>query len=98
MQEDNFDNDMDMELVYTLTDEEGNEIELEHLDTAEIDGELYMAFLPTDIEEDDDGYGMIILKVAVEDDEEYLITVDNEAKHEEAFEIFMQRLSDEEEE
>ena len=29
----------------TLTDEEGNQIELEHLDTLEYNGETYMAFV-----------------------------------------------------
>ena len=30
-----------------LTDEDGREIELEHLDTVEYNGQTYMAFLPT---------------------------------------------------
>ena len=30
----------------TLTDEDGNEIELEHLDTVEYNGQTYLAFLP----------------------------------------------------
>ena len=31
----------------TITDEDGNEFELEHLDTLEYNGETYMAFFPT---------------------------------------------------
>ena len=62
----------------TITDDDGNEFELEHLDTAEINGELYMAFLPADIDEDDDEFGLVILKVITEDDEEILTTVDDE--------------------
>ena len=30
----------------TITDEDGNEFELEHLDTLEYNGETYMAFFP----------------------------------------------------
>ena len=30
----------------SLTDEDGNEIELEHLDTIEYNGSVYMAFSP----------------------------------------------------
>ena len=81
----------------TITDEDGKEIELEHLDTAEVNGELYMSFLPTDIDENDEDFGMIILKVTIEDDEEFLITIDDENELESVFEVFMQRLSDDEE-
>ena len=53
----------------TLTDEDGNEIELEYLDTLEYNGAVYMSFFPTipeeeaDSAEDNDDYGLIILKV-----------------------------------
>ena len=55
----------------SLTDEDGNEIELEHLDTIEYNGAVYMAFFPVDEadeegqppEDDDDEAGLIILKV-----------------------------------
>ena len=78
-----------------ITDDEGNSFELEHLNTIEKDGELYMAFLPTDIDEDDDDYGMIILKVVEEDGEELFVTVDDENVLEEVYELFVQQLSDE---
>ena len=81
----------------TITDEDGKEIELEHLDTAELGDEVYMAFLPTDIDENDDDFGMIILKVSVEGDEEFLITIDDEEELETAFGVFMQRISEESE-
>ena len=32
----------------TLTDEDGNEIELEYVDAIEVDGQTYMAFFPAD--------------------------------------------------
>ena len=38
----------------SLTDEEGNEIELEHLDTIEYNGAVYMAFFPAE-EADEEG-------------------------------------------
>ena len=80
----------------TITDDEGNEYELEHLDTVEFSGEIYMAFLPTDLEEDDEDYGMIILKVKTEGEEEYLLTVDDDEELDTVFELFMQRLEDDE--
>mgnify|MGYP002570097795 CR=1 FL=1 len=57
----------------TLTDEDGHEIELEHLDTIEFNGSVYMAFFPAVEEEKevedidlDEEYGLIILKVVEE--------------------------------
>ena len=39
--------------IITITDDEGNEFVLEHLHTLEYNGTFYMAFLPTDMDEDD---------------------------------------------
>lgn len=87
----------------TVTDEEGREIELEHLDTLELDGVTYMAFFPAqfaDAEEepaDDEEYGLIILKVIQENGEELLSTVDDEAELQRVYEQFMEYLFSEEE-
>ncbi len=59
---------------------------------------VYMAFLPTDIDEDDEDYGLIILKVIVEDGEEILGSVDDPDELEEVYELFASVLFDEEEE
>ncbi len=89
----------------TLTDEDGNEFELEHLDTLELNGETYMAFLPAEYEDADpskeleeDDMGLIILKVVEEDGEEQLSTLDNEDELESVYERFMEILFEEEEE
>ena len=37
----------------TLTDEDGNDIELEYVDALELDGQTYMAFFPV-VEDDAD--------------------------------------------
>lgn len=81
----------------TITDDEGNEFELEHLDTAEIDGELYMAFLPADVDEDDENYGLVVLKVIVENNEEILASIDDESVKNAVYAHFVERLSDDEE-
>ena len=86
----------------TVTDEEGNDIELEHLDTLEYNGGTYMAFFPAqfaDAEEepvDDEEYGLIILKVIQENGEELLSTVDDEEELEAVYEQFMEVLFSEE--
>ena len=81
----------------TITDDDGNEFELEHIDTAEMNGVVYLAFLPADMDEDDDEYGMVILKAKTEGEEELLLTVDDDDELELVFDMFVQRLSDEDE-
>lgn len=81
----------------TLTDEEGNEIELEHLDTLEYDGETYMAFVAaSDTPEevlDEDSAELIILKVETEPDgEEMLVTLEDDDLLEKIFDMFVERL------
>lgn len=85
----------------TLTDEEGNEIELEHLDTLEYNGETYMAFIPAmdDKEEAlDDSAELIILKTEEEDGEEMLVTLDDENELQLVFEMFLSRFEEDDEE
>ena len=85
----------------SLTDEDGNEFELEHVDTIEYKGQIYMAFFPADTvedTEDDPDTGLIILKVIQEDGEEQLATLDSDEELEEVYDQFMQDLFDEEDE
>lgn len=84
--------------IITVTDDEGNEFVLEHLHTLEYKNQIYMAFLPTDIDEDDPDYGLIILKVIVENGEEILGSVDDPEELEEVYDEFAKVLYDEEEE
>ena len=88
----------------TITDEDGNEIELEHLDTLVVNGATYMAFFPAqfaDAEEepvDDEEYGLIILKVIEENGEELLSTVESDEELQAVYEQFMEILFNEEDE
>ena len=93
----------------TVTDEDGNEFELEHLDTLEYNGNVYMAFFPaiegeegddgeiTDVDVDDEEYGMVIMKVVEENGEELFSTLDSEEEEMEVYEQFMERLFADEE-
>jgi len=78
----------------TLTDEEGNDLELIYMDTVEMDCELYMCFIPADMDEDDEDYGLVILRVDDIDGEEYLSTVDDDDELERVFQRFFELLSD----
>ena len=56
-----------------LTDEDGNEVEFEHIDTVEVDGNLYMAFIPAELAVDEEAE-VVILRVDDEDGEEILVS------------------------
>lgn len=79
----------------TITDDDGNQYELEHLDTLEIDGVFYLAFLPADIDEDDERYGIIIMKQETEDGESYLVVPEDE-ELDFVYQRFMERLFEDE--
>ena len=79
----------------SVTDEDGNEFELEHVDTIIYNEQVYMAFFPADTgeeKEDDEEDGLIILKVVVVDGEEQLSTLDSEEELEEVYDKFMELL------
>ena len=82
----------------SVTDEEGNEFELEHLGTLEYRGMTYMCFVPADMDEDDEDFGMIILKVIEENGEELLADVDDEDELNCVYDKFMEELFAEDEE
>lgn len=84
--------------IITLTDDEGQEYELEHLDTLEHEETVYMAFIPADTPDDESEVDMIILKATEEDGEEILATLDSDEEMERVYELFMQRLSEDDEE
>ena len=79
----------------TLSDEEGNEMEFEHLDTMEYNGDTYMAFIPAEMSLSDEAE-LVILKVVTENDEEVLISVDDELLLNTLFEEFTARLDESE--
>ena len=78
----------------TITDEEGNNFELEHLDTVEYNGQTYMAFIPAEMDLED-SYELIIMKTELEENgEEMLVTLDDEDEEAEMFQIFSERLEE----
>ena len=76
----------------TIEDDEGNEFELEHLNTLEFEGAEYMIFLPADMDEDDPDYGFIILRVEEADGEEQLVSEDDEDKLQRVYERYMEMV------
>ena len=81
----------------TLTDDEGNDIELEYVDALEHNGTTYMAFFPVVEEDSEEEYGLVILKSQMENGEEFLVTIDDEEEIDKVYDLFMEQiLSDEE--
>ena len=86
----------------TVTDEDGNDIELELLDVLEHKGQTYMAFFPAvpeeEADEESEDYGMVILKSIKEGGEELLSTLDSEEGLTEVYDLFMEFLFQDEDE
>ena len=82
----------------TLTDDDGVEYELEHLDTLEMDDQVYMAFTPTDTPEDAEEVDIVILKVEEDGEEELLVTLDDDEELERVYAAFMKRMEEMDEE
>lgn len=93
----------------SVTDEDGNEFELELVDTLEHEGVTYYALFPAvaedeesgeplDVDADDEEYGLVIMKVIVENGEELLSTPDSDEELEAVYELFMERFFEDEEE
>ena len=91
----------------TVTDEDGNEFELELVDTLEHNGVTYHALFPAsqedeesgepvDVDADDEEYGLVIMKTVEENGEELLSTLDSDEEIEEIYNLFMERFFQEE--
>ncbi len=65
---------------FTLTDEDGNEIDFEVIGQYEKNGEQYFAMIPAEEDEGDESdiLEYVILKLAKENGEEILVTVDDD--------------------
>ena len=93
----------------TVTDEDGNDFELELVDTLEHQGVTYYAFFPAvmddeetgepvDVDADDEEYGLVIMKSVMEDGEELLSTPDSDQELDEIYQLFMDRFFAEDDE
>ena len=87
----------------TLTDDEGNDIELEYVDALEHNGTTYMAFFPvveedSEDEENEEEYGLVILKSQMENGEEFLVTIDDEEEIDKVYDLFMEQMMEDDEE
>ena len=76
---------------FTLTDEEGNEIEFELIGSGEVDGVMYYAMIPAEEAEDEnrDTFEYVILKSEVDEDgDESLFTIDDDEEFDRIADFF----------
>ncbi len=88
--------------IVTVIDEEtGEEIELEFIDALEYNGTVYRAFFPVadeeEASEDEEEYGLIILKAEMENGEEMLVQIEDEDEINTVYDLFMEQFFEDEE-
>ena len=83
----------------TIVDDDGQEFELEVIESMDYNGKTYMSFLPADMPEDDPDFGFILLRVVEDKDgNELFESIDDEDELQDVYERFMVLLYDDEEE
>lgn len=83
--------------IFTIEDEDGNEIQLDAIDQMDYNDSTYGLFLPADMDENDPDYGWVILRIVEENGEEYFEDIDDEDELNEVYEKFMTLLDAEDE-
>ena len=83
--------------IYTLTDEEGNELQFEVIASAEVNGTVYYAMIPVDDQpEAEDVYEYVVLKAEKDENgEDILVTIDDDDEFDNIADYFDDMLSDE---
>ena len=79
-----------------IEDEDGNEVEFEHIDTVEYNGVTYLAFIPAEISIEEDAE-VVIMQIVEENGEELLEAVEDDEIADAVFNIVMERAEAEEE-
>lgn len=86
--------------IVVLTDDDGVDHEFEHLDTIEIEGKLYMAFVPAGIPDDSDEPVELMLLRADKDEngEDILSSIEDEGELDAVYQAFMEEAFEDDEE
>lgn len=73
---------------YTLTDEDGNELEFEVIGKCEYKGVEYFAMIPSDVDADATECEYVILKKVLDNGEDMLVTLDDDNEFDDVADIF----------
>ena len=82
--------------IVNLSDDEGNDFNLEVVGEVEYNDDSFVVFLPADLDEDDPDYGYVILRSIEDGDELNFESVDNDELLEKVYAIFVESLEDDE--
>ena len=83
----------------TIVEDDGQEFELEVLDTMDYKDQTFVAFLPANMDENDPDYGIIILRsVLDENGDELFESIDDDDELQDVYDHFAVLLFDDEEE
>ena len=99
MSENNHELDMEREDIVQLVDEDGNEVDFEHLMTLEHNGRSYICLVPVEPMEDVAEDELVILRLETDEDGNDVYTsIDDEAELDEVFEKYLEIAEADEEE
>ncbi len=92
--------DENNDAVYiTISDDEGNEHELEFISRITVEGQDYVSFFPADVDPDSEEANEIIMfRVVTENGEELFEIIEDEDEAEKIYEKFCESLFDEDQE
>lgn len=79
--------------IIELTDEDGVVSRFEFVDRMEYNGTVYYALIPAEYDEEEGAAEFIVLKEAVVENEDALVTVDDDAEYTAVGEMFLQRFA-----
>jgi len=81
--------------IYTLTDEDGNELEFKLIGTCECDGKSYRAMIPLKEDGTEDGDEYVVLRSELDEDgEETLVTIDDDEEFDRVADLFDDEFAD----
>lgn len=87
---------MEENKVFTFTDDEGNKVDYEIVDSFELEGKRFAALADPETEEnqDSESYVYIMEIVSESEQEDILVQIEDEELLDKAFEEFMSRCED----
>ncbi len=81
--------------IINLSDDEGNDFNLEVVGEVEYNEDSFVVFLPADMDENDPDYGYVILRSVDSGDQLDFESVDDDELLEKVYAIFLESLDDE---
>ena len=83
----------------TIVDDDGQEFELEVIESMDYNGSTYVSFLPANMDENDPDYGFVILRSIIDENgDELFESIDDDDELNDVYEKFMALLYEDDDE